>query len=117
MYSCRPCCWCSRCVKWAQVCNHLSSCINLYIYRPQPQTLLRHRSAIVEVGMSQLELGAKLGDGASGDVFAATLHGVPVALKVPSCASLHIRLYDQAIRKQSCCSCRTSCVVSVFHKI
>lgn len=41
-----------------------------------------HRSAIVEVEMSQLELGDKLGDGASGDVFAATLNGDSVALKV-----------------------------------
>lgn len=44
---------------------------------------LHGRSTIVEVEMSDLELGEKLGDGASGDVFAATLAGEAVALKVP----------------------------------
>lgn len=34
--------------------------------------------------MSDLEVGEKLGDGASGDVFAATLAGQAVALKVLS---------------------------------
>ena len=40
------------------------------------------RSEIVNVEMSELELGEKLGDGASGDVFAASFAGEAVALKV-----------------------------------
>lgn len=52
--------------------------------------VLHHRSAIIDVEMSQLELGAKLGDGASGDVFAATLNGGAVALKARCCGSLHV---------------------------
>lgn len=46
--------------------------------------MLLARSTIVEVEMSDLEVGEKLGDGASGDVFAATLAGQAVALKVLS---------------------------------
>lgn len=41
----------------------------------------------MSVDMSELDLGEKLGDGASGDVFAAVLRGEQVALKVrePQC--------------------------------
>ena len=40
------------------------------------------RSAILQLALSVLDMGDKLGDGASGDVFAASLEGQAVAVKV-----------------------------------
>jgi hypothetical protein len=50
--------------------------------RLETPTRVLPRSAIVELERDDVVMGDKLGDGASGDVFAATLDGQAVAVKV-----------------------------------
>ena len=60
-------------------------------YPPKSISLIQvlPRSAIVKLVMDVLQMGNKLGDGASGEVFAATLEGQAVAVKVRMrCATL-----------------------------